>query len=121
VTIECGWGPSRLPGAATGRKALFGGPIELGWRRRKWPRSWPITTPGGGPMATVSNAAPLIALDAVVIDTETTGLDPGKARIVEIAALPLVAGKLDKKAALRRLVNPGEPIPPTATQIHHID
>ena len=28
---------------------------------------------------------PLIALDAVVIDTETTGLDPAKARIVEIA------------------------------------
>ena len=37
---------------------------------------------------------PLIALDAAVIDTETTGLDPAKARIVEIAAVRLVAGRL---------------------------
>jgi DNA polymerase-3 subunit epsilon/CBS domain-containing protein len=72
-------------------------------------------------MAIVSNATPLIALDAFVIDTETTGLDPGKARIVEIAALPLKGGKLDEKAALRQLVNPGEPIPPAATNIHKID
>jgi CBS domain-containing protein len=72
-------------------------------------------------MATVSNATPLIALDAFVIDTETTGLDPAKARIVEIAALPLKGGKLDEKSALRRLVHPGEPIPPIATKIHKID
>ncbi len=72
-------------------------------------------------MATVSNATPLIALDAFVIDTETTGLDPAKARIVEIAAVPLKSGKLDEKAALRQLVHPGLPIPPTATEIHHID
>ncbi len=72
-------------------------------------------------MATVSNATPLIALDAFVIDTETTGLDPAKARIVEIGGLPLKGGKLDETAAQRRLVNPGEPIPPSATKIHHID
>ncbi len=72
-------------------------------------------------MATVSNATPLIALDAFVIDTETTGLDPGKARVVEIAALPLKAGRLDERAALRRLVHPGEPIPPQASRIHGID
>jgi CBS domain-containing protein len=72
-------------------------------------------------MATVSNATPLIALDAFVIDTETTGLDPAKARIVEIGAVPLKAGKLDEKSALRQLVNPGEPIPPVTTEIHHID
>ena len=39
-------------------------------------------------MAATSNATPLIALDAVVIDTETTGLDPAKARVVEIGAVP---------------------------------
>jgi len=72
-------------------------------------------------MATFSNTTPLIALDAFVIDTETTGLDPAKARIVEIGAVPLKAGKLDEKSALRLLVNPGEPIPPAATQIHHIN
>lgn len=70
---------------------------------------------------TIQNATPLIALDALVIDTETTGLDPSKARIVEFGAVPLTGGKLDEAAALRRLVNPGEPIPPAATAIHHID
>ena len=72
-------------------------------------------------MVSFRNATPLIALDAFVIDTETTGLDPGRARIVEIGAVPLKAGKLDEKDALRRLVNPGIPIPETATRIHSID
>ena len=52
-------------------------------------------------MAVVGSATPLIALDAVVIDTETTSLDPAKARIVEIAAVRLVGGRLD----------PPEPLP----------
>ena len=72
-------------------------------------------------MASVTNATPLIALDAVVLDTETTGLDPAKARIVEIGAVPLRRGRLDETAVLRRLVNPGEPIPADATRIHAID
>lgn len=72
-------------------------------------------------MANFSNATPLIALDAFVIDTETTGLDPARARIVEIGAIPLRKGKLDQSASLRRLVNPGGPIPPEATRIHSID
>lgn len=69
----------------------------------------------------IQNATPLIALEALVIDTETTGLDPAKARIVEIGAVPLKGGKLLQDAALRRLVNPGEAIPKIATEIHHID
>lgn len=72
-------------------------------------------------MATIANATPLIALDAVVLDTETTGLDPAKARVVEIGAVPLRNGKLDEAGALRRLVNPGVPIPPASTAIHTID
>ena len=72
-------------------------------------------------MARFGNATPLIALDAFVIDTETTGLDPAKARVVEIGAVPLRSGKLDEAAALRQLVNPGEPIPAEATRIHAID
>ena len=72
-------------------------------------------------MAKFSNATPLIALDAFVIDTETTGLDPAKARVVEIGAVPLRKGKLDESASLRQLINPGEPIPAEATRIHAID
>jgi DNA polymerase-3 subunit epsilon/CBS domain-containing protein len=72
-------------------------------------------------MASIVSATPLISLDAFVIDTETTGLEPAKARIVEIGAVPLKGGKLTERAALRQLVNPGEPIPPAATGIHKID
>ncbi len=67
------------------------------------------------------SVTPLIALDAVAIDTETTGLDPRKAWIVEIAAVRLVGGRLQPKAAFRRLVRPGEPIPKLAVGVHGID
>ena len=68
-----------------------------------------------------SSATPLLALDAVVIDTETTGLDARKARIVEIALVPIVGGRLDAGAACRRLIRPEVAIPAQATRIHGID
>jgi CBS domain-containing protein len=64
---------------------------------------------------------PLIALNAVAIDSETTGLDPRSARVVELAAVRLVGGRLETEGAFRRLINPGGPIPPAATRIHGID
>ena len=72
-------------------------------------------------MAAASNSTPLIALDAVAIDTETTGIDPRKARIVEIGGVRLVGGRLDESQPFRRLVQPGTPIPRSATGIHGID
>lgn len=63
---------------------------------------------------------PLIAIDAVVLDTETTGLDPARARIVQIGALRLRRGALAPQDAFDRLVNPGEPIPPANSRIHGI-
>ena len=68
-----------------------------------------------------SSTPPLPALDAVVIDTETTGLDARKARIVEIALVPIVGGRLDAAAACRRLIRPDVVIPAQATRIHSID
>jgi CBS domain-containing protein len=68
-----------------------------------------------------SSATPLLALDAVVIDTETTGLNARKARIVEIALVPIVGGRLDAGAACRRLIRPDVAIPAQATRIHGID
>jgi DNA polymerase-3 subunit epsilon/CBS domain-containing protein len=67
------------------------------------------------------SATQLISLDAVVIDTETTGLDPRNARIVELAAVRLAGGRLDEGRHLRRLVRPGQSIPAAATRIHGID
>ena len=68
-----------------------------------------------------TSATPLIALEAVVIDTETTGLDPAGARIVEIGAVKIAGSRLDEKSAYRTLVRPGEPIPAAAARIHNID
>jgi CBS domain-containing protein len=72
-------------------------------------------------MARGINATPLIALDAVVFDTETTGLDPVRARLVEIAGVHIAGGKVETTATFRALVNCGEPIPAAATRIHGID
>jgi DNA polymerase-3 subunit epsilon/CBS domain-containing protein len=72
-------------------------------------------------MAAVTNATPLISLDAVVIDTETTGLDPRKARLIEAAAVRIASGRIDSAQSFRRLVNPGEAIPRETTAIHGID
>ena len=73
-------------------------------------------------MDRTSGGAPLLSLDAVVIDTETTGLDPRKARVIELAAVRLSAGKLVADDKFRQLLRPGgELIPAETTRIHGID
>ncbi len=59
---------------------------------------------------------PLAALEAIVLDTETTGLDVRSARIIEI-------GLHGRHVALdwSRLVHPGAPIPERSSAIHGID
>ncbi|MCC6780896.1 MAG: CBS domain-containing protein [Hyphomicrobiales bacterium] len=69
----------------------------------------------------ISNSTPLMVLDAVVIDTETTGLDPKKAQIVEIGAVRLLEGRIASNATFRRIVRPSEPIPPAAAAVHGLD
>lgn len=54
----------------------------------------------------------------VFFDLETTGLDPKTARIVELAFLLYTAEGLQKE--YRTYVNPGIPIPPETTAVHHI-
>jgi CBS domain-containing protein len=71
-------------------------------------------------MALARSATSLISLDAVVIDVETTGLDPRKARVVELAAVRITRGRINPGVALRRLINPREPVPPAASRIHGI-
>ncbi len=59
---------------------------------------------------------PLAALEAIVLDTETTGLDVRSARIIEI-------GLHGRHVALdwSSLVHPGGPIPERSSAIHGID
>jgi CBS domain-containing protein len=68
-----------------------------------------------------TSATPLLALDAVALDTETTSLDSRVARIVEIGAVRLSSGRLSQQETFRALVNPEVPIPPIATGVHGID
>ena len=58
-----------------------------------------------------TSAAPLIAINAVVMDTETTGLDAANARVIEIGAVRLAGGHVADEPPLRRLVRPDIPIP----------
>lgn len=67
-----------------------------------------------------TSAAPLIALNAVVMDTETTGLDPASARVIEVGAIRLTDGRISGRP-LRRLVRPDLPIPANSTRIHGFD
>jgi len=64
---------------------------------------------------------PLRDLTYVVFDTETTGLLPSSGdEIVQIAALRVVGGRVIQQERLETLVNPGRPIPASATEVHHI-
>jgi DNA polymerase III epsilon subunit-like protein len=54
----------------------------------------------------------------VAIDLETTGIDPGRDDIVEIAAVPFIEAWPRPGYVTR--VNPGRPIPPDSSRIHGI-
>ena len=70
----------------------------------------------------VSNAysTPLTALDAVVLDTETTGLDAKSARIVQIGAVRIHGTEIDVGDRFDTLVHPGIPIPPETVGLQTI-
>jgi DNA polymerase-3 subunit epsilon len=53
-----------------------------------------------------------------VLDLETTGVDPTTDRIVEVAVLTLLPG--GKHEPFHQRLNPGVPIPPTASGVHGI-
>lgn len=72
------------------------------------------------PPAPVGPDTPLDRLPMLVLDTETTGVDVRRDRVVSIAALPLHGARVYKAQAFDRLVNPRVAIPPAASAIHGI-
>lgn len=65
-----------------------------------------------------SGATPLLALAAVALDLETTSVDSALARTVQIGAVRVSAGRVDRKDTLSLLVNPGMPVPPVSSAVH---
>lgn len=61
---------------------------------------------------------PSIRREFIAFDVETTGLNPAVDRIVEVGAVYFSNGKVVDRFST--LVNPGIPIPPTASAINHI-
>lgn len=55
--------------------------------------------------------------DFAVVDTETTGIDPEVDKIIEIAVVRRRGTQIER---FHSLVNPGFPIPPTASAVNHI-
>lgn len=67
------------------------------------------------------NATPLGVIDALAVDTETTGLDVAKARLVEISAVRIAAGAIDLSAPYQQRIRPPHRVPPAAVAVHGID
>jgi CBS domain-containing protein len=63
---------------------------------------------------------PLLSLDAIAFDSETTGLDTSKARMIQLGAVRIVHGVIDESMSFQELINPGVPIPPESQVIHGI-
>ncbi len=73
-------------------------------------------------MATQHNPAsiPLLSLDAIAFDSETTGLDTRQARMIQLGAVRIVHGAVDESQSFQELINPGVPIPVDSQAIHGI-
>jgi DNA polymerase-3 subunit epsilon/CBS domain-containing protein len=63
---------------------------------------------------------PLLSLNAVTFDSETTGLDTNTARMIQLGAVRIVHGQVDEAQNFHQLINPGVPIPPQSQAIHGI-
>ena len=71
-------------------------------------------------MSQLTPLTPLAALGAVVLDTETTGLDARMARVIQIGAVRVEGETVRDGERFDRLVDPGVPIPLDTIPIHGI-
>jgi CBS domain-containing protein len=71
-------------------------------------------------MSSPAASTPLVALDAVAIDTETTGLDVKTARLVQFGAVRIRGGNVLRDERLNTLVDPGVAVPAKASKVNGI-
>ncbi|MCF8032903.1 MAG: 3'-5' exonuclease [Desulfarculaceae bacterium] len=64
--------------------------------------------------------APLNQCRFVVLDLETTGMDPATDRVVSVGSVRVVRGRVRLGEAFAELVNPGRDIPAEAIKVHGI-
>jgi DNA polymerase III subunit epsilon len=72
------------------------------------------------PSASPTDETLLEELAAVSLDTETTGLNVRRDRMLSVAAVPLHGSQVYRAVVFDRLVNPGFRIPPGSTAVHSI-
>src|SRR5690349_5066246 len=68
----------------------------------------------------ITAATRLSELPALALDTETTGLDPVRDRIVSLGAVRLQGADLLRDQVIDVLINPGRKIPAVSTAVHGI-
>ena len=64
--------------------------------------------------------SPAISHNYVVVDLETTGLNPKKDRVVSVGAFRIVEGRIRLGEVFNELTNPGRDIPPESIRVHAI-
>jgi DNA polymerase-3 subunit epsilon/CBS domain-containing protein len=65
-------------------------------------------------------SVPLLSLNAIAFDSETTGLDTSSARMIQLGAVRIVHGQVDEAQNFQQMINPGVPIPAESQAIHGI-
>ncbi len=71
-------------------------------------------------IVSVHQGTPIDELPVVILDTETTGLEITRDRVIQVGAVRAHGMRIFRQIVLDRLVNPGQPIPPRSTAIHGI-
>ena len=66
----------------------------------------------------IGPTTPLAGLRCLILDTETTGLQVDRARVISVGALRLDGGELEPGGDISFLINPGEAIPAASSKIH---
>jgi signal-transduction protein with cAMP-binding, CBS, and nucleotidyltransferase domain/DNA polymerase III epsilon subunit-like protein len=67
---------------------------------------------------TASAASALVALESVVIDTETTGLDVRRDRVIQIGGVRMNGADMDLSETFEAVVDPGVAIPGASSRVH---
>jgi DNA polymerase-3 subunit epsilon len=83
-------------------------------------RAKPIVAADPPPAGRITATTRLAELPALALDTETTGLDPLRDRIVSLGAVRLQGAELLRSEVVDLLINPGRKIPGASTAIHGI-